>query len=294
MPRSIMDVISSRRSNCRSSCEAAMIKDVMVRLDGGARDDAGLAAATQIAESFESHITGLFFNVVPNEFNGINVNQAARTPDAARRAGDAVETMLFQRLTQLQQPTYLRRFDVADVLDISETALPVVRTADTFVAVRPRSTEPDDLIEKLLFGTGRHLFLVPDDWKGFTPLDNILVAWNGSRESARALAESLPFLRRASKVGVVVVESEHHTKTDALKASDAVLHLRHHGINALKYRAVGEEDETADVLIAQCRSLGANLLVMGSYGHSQVQDLLPGSTTSRILHRSPVPLLIAH
>jgi nucleotide-binding universal stress UspA family protein len=172
----------------------------------------------------------------------------------------------------------------------------VVRTADTFVALRPndRSNEPEDLIQNLLFGTGRHLFLVPDDWKGFTPLDNIVVAWNGSRESARALAEALPFLHQASKVGVLVVEGQHQTKTDALKANDAVLHLRHHGINAIKYRAVGEEDETADVLISECRSLGANLLVMGSYGHSRLHDLLPGSTTSRILHRSPVPLLIAH
>jgi nucleotide-binding universal stress UspA family protein len=120
------------------------------------------------------------------------------------------------------------------------------------------------------------------------------VAWNGTRESARALAESLPYLHQASKVGVLVVEGEHQTETDALKASDAVLHLRHRGIGAVKYRAFGEEDETADVLIAECHALGANLLVMGSYGHSRLHDLLPGSTTSRILQRSPIPLLIPH
>ena len=108
-----------------------MIKDVMVRLDGSSGDDARLAAATQISEIFQSHITGLFFNVMTDEFNGANVNRAAHAPDAARRAGDAVETMLFQRLTRLQQPTNLRRFDVTSVLDISGTALPVVRTADT-------------------------------------------------------------------------------------------------------------------------------------------------------------------
>lgn len=267
----------------------------MVRLDGGSGDDARLAAATQIAGLFQSHITGLFFNVVADEFSGGNVNQAAQ-PDAARQAGNAVETMLFQRLDRLQQPTSLQRFDVASVLDIAETALPVARAADTFVALRPNggSNEPVQLINDLLFGTGRHLFLVPDDWNGFTPLDNILVAWNGSRESARALAESLPFLQQASKVGVLVVEGEHHSKNDGLRANDAVLHLRHHGIDAVKYRAVGEEDETADVLIAECRSLGANLLVLGSYGHSQLHDLLPGSTTSRVLRRSPIPLLIAH
>jgi nucleotide-binding universal stress UspA family protein len=56
----------------------------------------------------------------------------------------------------------------------------------------------------------------------------------------------------------------------------------------------GEEDETAEVLMEECRRLDANLLVMGSYGHSRLHELLPGSTTSRVLRRSPFPLLIAH
>ena len=64
--------------------------------------------------------------------------------------------------------------------------------------------------------------------------------------------------------------------------------------NAVKYRAVGEEDDTADILVAECKSLGANLLVMGSYGHSGLHELLPGSTTSRLLRISPFPLLMAH
>ena len=127
-----------------------------------------------------------------------------------------------------------------------------------------------------------------------TPLDNIVVAWNGSRESARALAESLPYLHLARKVGVLVVEGENPTEADSLKGNDAVLRLRHHGINAVKYRAIGEEDEIADVLIAECRRLDANLLVMGSYGHSRLHELLPGSTTDRVLRRSPFPLLMAH
>ncbi|WP_050625894.1 universal stress protein [Bradyrhizobium viridifuturi] len=272
------------------------IKDVMVQLDGTSGDDARLAAANQIAEIFDSHITGLFFNVlsshIPDGLDGVD----AKGLRAAKEAGDASETIVFQRLTRLERPTNLRRFDVGSDTDIPDAALLVARTGDAFVALRPngRAKEPEELIENLLYGTGRHLFLVPDDWKGLTPLDNAIVAWNGSRESARALAEALPYLQQASKVGVLVIQGKHQTDSDALKANDAVLHLRHHGINAVKYRAVGEEDETADVLVAECRALGANLLVMGSYGHSRLHELLPGSTTSRILRRSPIPLLIAH
>jgi nucleotide-binding universal stress UspA family protein len=278
-----------------------MIKDVMVRLDGTSADDVRLAAVSQIAEIFESHITGLFFNVLPpppiaDGLNGADAGQATKLLDAARKAGDAIEATVFERLTRLQQPTNLRRFDVVGDGDISDTALPLARAADTFVALRPdgQANEPEGLIENLLYGTGRHLFLVPYDWKAMAPLHNVVVAWNGSRESARAVAESLPYLHQAKKVGVLVVEGEHPTEADALKGNEAVQHLRHHGINAVKYRSIGEEDEIADVLIAECRKLDANLLVMGSFGHSRLHELLPGSTTDRMLRRSPFPLLIAH
>jgi len=277
-----------------------MIKDVMVRLDGTPGDDVRLAAVNLIAETFESHITGLFFNVmpslIPNGLDSAGTPQATKLLDTAKQAGDVIEAQVFERLTRLQHPADLRRFEVVGVEDISDTALPLARAADTFVALRPngQSNEPQGLIESLLFGTGRHLFLVPDDQKAMVPFENVVVAWNGSRESARALAESLPYLHLAIKVGVLVVEGKNPTEADALKGNDAVLHLRHHGINAVKYRAIGEEDEIADVLIAECRRLDANLLVMGSYGHSRLHELLPGSTTDRVLRRSPFPLLIAH
>jgi nucleotide-binding universal stress UspA family protein len=277
-----------------------MIKDVMVRLDGTPADDVRLAAVGQIAEIFNSHITGLLFNVLPpllpDGFNGAGANEVTKLLNAARQAGDAIEATLFQRLAELPHPANLRRFDVVDHNDASDKALQVARAADTFVALRPngRVSEPEGLVENLLFGAGRHLFLVPDELKPITPFETVIVAWNGSRESARALAESLPYLRQASKVGILVIEGESKTEADPQKGNDAVLHLRHHGINAVKYRAIAEEDEIADALIAECRTLNANLLVMGSYGHSRLHELLPGSTTDRVLHRSPFPLLIAH
>jgi nucleotide-binding universal stress UspA family protein len=249
-----------------------MIKDVMVRLDGTPADDVRLAAVGQIAEIFDSHITGLLFNalspLVPDGSSGAGANEVTRLLDAARQAGHDIEATVFQRLAKLPYP----------------------------VALRPngRASEPDGLVENLLFGAGRHLFLVPDDLKPITPFETVIVAWNGSRESARALAEAVPYLLEARKVGVLVIESPRPTEAEALIGNDAVHHLRHHGINAVKYRAVGQEDEIAEALIEECRKLDANLLVMGSYGHSRLHELLPGSTTDRMLRQSPFPLLVAH
>jgi nucleotide-binding universal stress UspA family protein len=280
--------------------KVAIIKDVMVRLDGTPADDVRLAAVGRIAEIFDSHITGLLFNalppLVPDGFNGAGANEVTRLLDSARQAGDDIEAAVFQRLAKLPYPANLRRFDVIDDGDVFDTALQMARAADTFVALLPngRASEPDGLVANLLFGAGRHLFLVPDDLKPITPFETVIVAWNGSRESARALAEAVPYLLEARKVGVLVVESPRPTKTEALIGNDAVHHLRHHGINAVKYRAVGQEDEIAETLLEECRKLDANLLVMGSYGHSRLHELLSGSTTDRMLRQSPFPLLVAH
>jgi hypothetical protein len=79
---------------------------------------------------------------------------------------------------------------------------------------------------------------IPDGLDG-VDAKRLRAAKEAGDASARALAEALPYLHQASKVGVLVVEGEHQTGTDVLKADDAVLHLRHHGISAVKYRAVG-------------------------------------------------------
>lgn len=274
-----------------------MIKNVMVRLDGTSRDDGRLAAVNQIADIFESHITGLFFNVLSSASESdADAAQGGKSLDTAKHAGDIIEGTVFERLSQSQHPNCLRRFDVAYESDISDAAMPLARTADVFVALRPngQANEPKGLIDSLLFGAGRHLLLVPDDRKAIAPFENVVVAWNGSRESARALAEALPYLREASRVGVLVMHPESWTQADPLRGNDAVLHLRYHGINAVKYHAVAEEDEIAETLVAECRKFDANLLVTGSYGHSRLHDLLPGSTTDRVLHRLSLPLLIAH
>jgi nucleotide-binding universal stress UspA family protein len=264
----------------------AMIKDILVRLDGTPQDDIRLAAIDQIATIFASHITGLYFNLQSPLTSG----------EAAKEDGDAVEAAAMVRLRRLQQDAHLRRFDLAGEEDVPDTAMLPARTADVFVGLCPdsRSSNPERLIERVLFRAGRYLFLVPNDLEALSFWKHAIVAWNGSRETARALAEAMPYLHQAEKVGLLVVEGENPTEADLLMGNDAVQHLRHHGIDAVKYRAFGEEDETAGVLIEECRKLHANLLVMGSYGHSALHELLPGSTTSRLLRRSPIPLIVAH
>src|SRR3984893_18633760 len=190
-----------------------MIKDVMVRLDGSAADEARLGAVNDIAERFESHVVGLFLNVlpvlVPSEGDRGSAVRSAELGQRAREAGDKIEAALTERLARLQKPVDIRRLDVfSDTL--ADIAAREARSADTFVALRPNGApqEPEYMIEGALSGSGRHLFLVPDRKPPKTAFDHILVAWNDSRESTRALAEAMPYLHKAKTIAVVSVVDE--------------------------------------------------------------------------------------
>ena len=90
-----------------------MIKDVMVRLDGSAADEVRLSAVNDIADLFDSQVTGLFLNVMPLVVapeDGVGAMAATELMEAAKEAGDKVEARLRERLNRLQKPVELRRF----------------------------------------------------------------------------------------------------------------------------------------------------------------------------------------
>jgi nucleotide-binding universal stress UspA family protein len=278
--------------------EVMMIKDVMVRLDGSRADEARVAAADQIAEYFDSHIVCLFVNVLPmpivEEDDGAGAIESVRLIGAARAVGDKKEAKLRQRLARLQKPIELRRFDTFSGM-IPDIAAREARTADVFVALRPNGSpkDPDQLIESVLFGAGRHLFLLPERKTVAPALDHVMIAWNGSREAARAVAEALPYLRKATTVSIVVVDETTPVEEQALLGKDLLGHLQHHGIGA-KIHRVTKDGDAASTLIAESKRLKPDLIVMGGYGHSKMREWLLGGATYEMMHKSPMPLLMAH
>ncbi len=134
------------------------------------------------------------------------------------------------------------------------------------------------------------VLIVPPTNRGVDFSGPVLVAWDGSDESARALRAAMPLLRLASAVSILTVEE----KRPDLSGRDAATWLARHGITA----DVIERGDGGHGIEATIRSVlmevGATLMVQGAYGHSRLRQTIFGGVTRGLLGNAPVPMLIAH
>ena len=104
------------------------------------------------------------------------------------------------------------------------------------------------------------------------------------------MAEGMPFLRKAKEVTVAVIADKRVREQDALVGTDAVNHLKHHGIDAVLRRIKGLNGGVAATLIVEAKRRRAIMMRLGGYGHFRLREWLLGN----LMHEAPVPILIAH
>jgi nucleotide-binding universal stress UspA family protein len=166
------------------------------------------------------------------------------------------------------------------------------RLADLVLVARPSAEgaggDPRTL-EAAMFDTGRPVLMVPPGPRGSLGA-KIALAWNDSRESARAAAAALPLLRKA---GRVVILSARRGDTDA-KPSQLARYLALHGIEAETWAFTPKQDPIGMELLVQAAEAGADLLVMGAYGHSRLREFILGGATRSVVAETAIPVLMAH
>lgn len=282
-----------------------MIKDIVVHLDGSSGDELRIQHAEAIASLSQGHVTGLFTNVLPDYAALAPVDGGAAAAavladldDEARRSGDRIEQHLAVRFSKLGVANEVRRIDGMPG-ELANRAASEARWSDLFIVGQPYREDDHSrwnmLFEAVLFEGGRGVFVVPP---GRGPLDairRVLVAWRDTREAARALAEALPFIERATRTALVLVGSEPLDASPKEEPeTDIAKHLDRHGTKVEVSILETGERTVSEVVLDQARRMPADLVVMGGYGHSRTREWILGGMTSDMLSMSELPILMAH
>lgn len=160
------------------------------------------------------------------------------------------------------------------------------------VGLGPDDPLPRATAEAAIFGSGRPVLLVPER-RSAGEFNHVMIAWDGSRVAARAVADAREFLHRAQAVTIVSVVDE-----KALPAEDPAgrlaQYLSRRDIQASAVHLQGGDRPIAQVLQEHAREVGADILVMGAFGHSRVRNFVLGGATKGILEDLQLSVLLSH
>lgn len=179
---------------------------------------------------------------------------------------------------------------------IGQQAGALARSGDLLIYPKP-STEDGEALppaEEIVFSAGRPVLLVPSDWKMTALGKRVIIAWDGGRESTRAVFDALPILLNATVVRIVSVEGyldepvRQFTPGDDLAAA-----LSRHGIKTESHAFRGRGGNVRAELETAFLDAGADLVVMGCYGHSRFREMILGGVSQSMLKDVPFPLLLS-
>ena len=158
---------------------------------------------------------------------------------------------------------------------------------------QPEATGPRP--EQVVLASGRPVLVVP--YAGhFDKLGRrVVIGWNATREAARAVGDAMPLLAAAEVVTVLTIDAREAPRGHGeLPGADISRHLARHGVKAQVEQTVLADLSVGDVLLSRAADLGADLLVMGAYGHSRFRELLLGGATRTLLQSMTIPVVMSH
>lgn len=271
-------------------------KDILAPILSVASDEPALEAAEAVADLWSGQVTALLLEIQPDPiFARDGVTPALVVSDYLER----LHVQFKEDERRLQARASARApIGVGELLTspsrIDADLGAAARLADlTVLTARGEPWQQEmrtAVIEGTLFGSGRPLLLTPPDWRKRPLGRNILVAWNGRREAARALADATPFLNRADRVRICSVGGGDHV---AGGAERAVEHLSRRGVEAEACN-LARTGSDGDTLLLAAQAMKADLIVMGGYGRARLSETVFGGVTRELIKQSPVPLFMAH
>jgi nucleotide-binding universal stress UspA family protein len=274
-----------------------MYKDLLVYFDE-ARASSGVQEAIVLARTFDAHLTGLYarpllpVHTLPT-YEALSLAEIAEAYEQdTRKAAEQVRADFESRCKLAGISFEWRMVDGEPGSTLNYHG----RYADLILMAKAAGDCPPVLRavpDAALFGSGRPLLVLPHGQGDyFLPPKRALIAWNASREAARAVHDAMPLLDASREVIVLGVGSE--SGRHELPCRDIALHLSRHGIRTeVSSIPAGAEGEGAALLV-YAAAMGVDLIVMGGYGHSRLREFVLGGVTRHVRHNARVPVLMSH
>jgi nucleotide-binding universal stress UspA family protein len=163
--------------------------------------------------------------------------------------------------------------------------------AVTLLPGEPLSVMREELLGRLVLDAGVPVLAAPEDSGRLGPLKTALLAWDSSREAARAMRAAVPLLKRAKQVAIVHLGA---VRAGRDPVADATAYLSAHGIAARAARIEPSDRAEGAALLEHARTAEADLIVMGAYGHPRWMEQVFGGATHDVVRRSTAPVLLVH
>ncbi len=273
-----------------------MYKDILIQIDNAKSCESRKQAAIALARKFNAHVTGLYV-IEPVQLPAYAevaigselLEQSHR--EYVRQAAESGESFR----SAMDKAGLANEWRTAEGLTSAKT-IEHAHYSDIVVLSQANSDDANDisggLVDDVVMGCGRPVMVVP--YVGFREDfgKRILLAWNGSRESVRALHDSMPLLLQAEKVIVMTVnpsDDEGH-----IAGADISLHLARHDVNTVVNNTVSRDIDIGDTLLSRSADEGIDLVVMGGYGHSRFREFILGGATRHLLQHMTVPVVMSH
>jgi len=276
-------------------------KEILVTLEPGAALERRMLHAADLALTHEAHLVGLSviepINLAGYFSPGLDAlgeieERHLRAAEAAARKVEAGFNTMCARLG-LSGEWRLGTGDTADL------TVAHARYADLTITgqMNPETPPPGSaarLPERLALASGRPVLIIPYVGR-YEPIGNrVLVSWNRTREATRAVNDALPLLQKAEHVTVLSINPEQGDPQPNPPGADLALHLARHGVTVENSYTVAKDIAVGSAILSRAADLGADLIVMGCYGHSRLRELVLGGASREILGHMTVPVLMSH
>lgn len=275
-------------------------KDILVYADNTKYAANRIDTAARLALAHGAHLTALHVMqqpYIPADIMGTGVTvglyewQETVRKEKAEKAREVVNDIGARHGIDIEWREQKGQLDDVIMSQGAYADLIVISQAnDPFDLEQPIDPSPG----VLALSSGRPILIVPNRAGEYQVGDNVLIAWKPCAEAARAVHDALPILEKARSVTILEANPEIEPGRARLVGAEISKHLARHGVKVSATSVNEKWGGEGSAILARAAEIGADLIVMGGYGHSRLREVVLGGVTHHLLKHHHIPILLAH